>query len=148
MSADLHVDDRAGGPGTAVEPRDRRRPNVSGDLPTVFETGTMFRRALAGYDRFQVDTYVQWAEDELATADREREDLEVRHLATRAALEEARELLSHSSGGAEFVRHSERIGSMLAAAADEAEEAEEAEDEKPAKAANEKSAKKADADAE
>ena len=35
----------------------------------------MFGRAVAGYDRFQVDTYVRWAEDELATADREREHL-------------------------------------------------------------------------
>jgi cell division septum initiation protein DivIVA len=81
----------------------------------------MFRRAVAGYDRFQVDTYVQWAEDELATADREHEDLVARHVRVQAALEEARQLLSHSSGGVEFLGLSRRIGSMLAAAADEAE---------------------------
>ncbi|UOY02420.1 hypothetical protein [Blastococcus sp. PRF04-17] len=105
----------------APVPRNRRRPNVSGDLPTVFQAGPMFRRAVAGYDRFQVDTYVQWAEDELASADREREDLLGRHLRTRAALDEARELLSHSAGGGEFLQMSRRVGSMLAAAADEAE---------------------------
>jgi cell division septum initiation protein DivIVA len=101
--------------------RDRRRPNVSGDLPTVFRAGPMFRRAVAGYDRFQVDTYVQWAEDELATADREREDLLARHLRTRAALDDARELLSHSAGGGDFLQMSRRVGALLATAADEAE---------------------------
>jgi hypothetical protein len=81
----------------------------------------MFRRAPIGYDRFQVDTYVQWAEEELASAEREHEHLVARHLRTRSDLEEARELLAHSSGGGEMLRLSRRIGSMLAAAADEAE---------------------------
>ncbi|MFD2093365.1 hypothetical protein [Blastococcus deserti] len=127
MGLEPHVDDRTGGPATApgplvaTGPRNRRRPNVSGDLPTVLQAGPMFRRVPAGYDRFQVDTYVQWAEDELATADREHEDLLARHLDTRAALEEARELLSHSTSGGEFLQLSRRIGSMLARAADEAE---------------------------
>jgi hypothetical protein len=76
---------------------------------------------VAGYDRFQVDRYVQWSEDEIATADREREHLIARHLSTRAALDEARALLSHSASGAEFLQLSRRIGSMLATAADEAE---------------------------
>jgi hypothetical protein len=127
MSVELHADDGAVRPVSAREtavgtqPRDRGRPNVSGDLPTLFQAAPMFRRVVAGYDRFQVDTYVQWAENELATADREREHLLERHLRTRAALEEARTLLPHSSGGAEFLRLSPRIGSILAAAADEAE---------------------------
>ena len=81
----------------------------------------MFRRAVLGYDRFQVDTYVQWAEDELATADREREHLVARHLRVQADLEESRQLLSHSPGAAEFLQLSRRIGSLLATAADEAE---------------------------
>ncbi|MGY1679269.1 hypothetical protein [Geodermatophilus sp. SYSU D01176] len=119
MSAELHADDRTARP--ACGPADRRRPTVSGDLPSVLEAAPMFRRAVAGYDRFQVDTYVRWAEDELATADREREHLVARHLSTLAALEEARELLAHSSGGGEFLRVSRRIGAVLAAAADEAD---------------------------
>ncbi|MGY2084044.1 hypothetical protein [Blastococcus sp. SYSU DS0539] len=102
-------------------PAEHGRPNVSGDLPTLFRAAPMFGRALAGYDRFQVDTYVQWAEDELATAEREREHLLARCLDTQSALAEARELLDHSAGGGEFLRLSERIGSMLAAAADQAE---------------------------
>jgi hypothetical protein len=113
MSVDLHTGDHV---------EDRRRPHVSGDLPTVLEGAPMFRRAVIGYDRFQVDTYVQWAEDELATADRERRHLEERHLATRAALEEAEQLLAHSPSAGEFLQVSRRIGSVLAAAADEAED--------------------------
>jgi cell division septum initiation protein DivIVA len=127
MSADLHADDDAArlpiesGTDPAPEPGGRRRPNVSGDLPTVLQAAPMFRRVVVGYDRFQVDTYVRWAEDELAAADREHEHLVARHLETRAELEEALELLSHSSGGGEFLQLSRRIGTMLAAAADEAE---------------------------
>ncbi|MFL6094914.1 MAG: hypothetical protein ACJ71Y_05650 [Blastococcus sp.] len=101
--------------------REDRRPNVSGDLPTMLQAGPMFRRAVVGYDRFQVDTYVQWAEDELVTADRERERLLARCLDLQSRLEESRELLSHSAGGGEFLQVSRRIGSLLAAAADEAE---------------------------
>ena len=126
MSADLHAAHVGIRPASALatveetEPRDRGRPNVSGDLPTIFQAAPMFRRAVVGYDRFQVDTYVRWAEDELATAARERENLVERHLRTRTALEEAQELLAHSAGAGEFLRLSPRIGSLLAAAADEA----------------------------
>src|SRR3954464_11449418 len=88
-----------------------RRPNLSGDLPTVLQPAPMFRRAALGYDRFQVETYVQWAEDELATADRERERLMARYLDQQATLQESRELLSHSSGGGDFLQASRRIGS-------------------------------------
>jgi hypothetical protein len=98
------------------------RPNVSGDLPTVLQPAPMFRRTVAGYDRFQVDTYVRWAEDELASADRERDHLVTRHLRAQAALEEAQALLAHRAGGAEFLQLSRRLGSMLATAADEAED--------------------------
>ena len=99
----------------------RERPHLAGDLPSVLEAGPMFRRAVLGYDRFQVDTYVQWAEGELATADREHEHLLSRHLRTQAALDETRALLPHSSAAGEFLQVSRRIGSLLAAAGDEAE---------------------------
>jgi hypothetical protein len=120
MTAELHADDRAALPATEG-PNHDGRPTLSGDLPTLFRAGPMFRRIAVGYDRFQVDTYVQWAEEELATAEREHERLLTRHVETRAALEEARGLLAHSAGGAELVRVSGRIAAMLAAAADEAE---------------------------
>ena len=127
MTIELHTYDQPAGAPHTLEavpdrgPLDLTRPNVSGDLPTIFEMAPMFRRVLVGYDRFQVDTYVQWAEHQLATAEHEREHLETRHLRTLAELGEARERLSHSSGGVEFLSLSRRVGSMLAAAADEAE---------------------------
>jgi hypothetical protein len=61
MGGQLHADG-----GTEAEPArvrlDRERPNVSGVLPTIFAAAPVFRGALLGYDRFQVDSYVQWAE--------------------------------------------------------------------------------------
>ena len=118
MSSQLHADDESvRDHGTTG----RARPNVSGDLPTMLQAGPMFRRTLAGYDRFQVDTYVRWAEDELVAADRQREHLLARSLETQAALEEARTLLSRSPAGGEFLQVSRRVGAMLADAADEAE---------------------------
>jgi hypothetical protein len=109
MSVELHAS------------RERARPNVSGDLGEVFQAAPMFRRALSGYDRFQVDSYVRWAEEELTAAEREHEHLLARHLRTRAALDEARELMAHSTDGGEFLRQSRRMAALLAAAADEAE---------------------------
>ena len=123
MSAELIADDGTAFPFEADDTDlDARRPNVSGDLSSVLSPTPMFRRTVAGYDRFQVDTYVRWAEDEIATADREREHLVERHLRTRASLDEARELLTHSASAGEFLHLSRRLGTMLAAAADEAED--------------------------
>jgi hypothetical protein len=125
MSIELHADEATEGEGPAPFPssgQDRRmRPHVPGDLASVLQAGPMFRRAISGYDRFEVETYVQWAEGELAAADRERERLLGRQLDTAAALAEARELLSHSSDGSRFVELSRSMGTLLATAADEAE---------------------------
>ena len=124
MTIELQVDGRADGDlGLLLpaEPVERTRPNVAGDLDTVLGSAPMFRRSIAGYDRFEVQSYVQWAETELATADRERELLLARQLETRAALDEARELLRHSAGGGEFLQLSRRIGTLMATAADEAD---------------------------
>jgi len=124
MTIELHVDGRTDGdpgPLLPMETVERTRPNVAGDLDTVLGSAPMFRRSIAGYDRFEVQSYVQWAETELATADREREHLLARQLETRAALDEARELLGHSAGGGEFLQLSRSIGTLLATAADEAD---------------------------
>ncbi|MDT0275423.1 hypothetical protein [Blastococcus goldschmidtiae] len=124
MSVELHADSGVDG-DTGLLSRagtnEHMRPDVPAGLDRVLEAAPMFRRALAGYDRFEVESYVQWAETELATAEREREHLLARQLETGAALDEARELLGHSAGGGEFLQLSRHLGSMLAAAADEAE---------------------------
>jgi colicin import membrane protein len=105
----------------AAEPLDRRRPNVSGDLRALFQHAPVFRRRPAGYDRFQVDTYVRWAEEELAVAARERDEVLLRHARLRADLDEARRLLCHTPSGRESLQLSVRLGSVLAAAADQAD---------------------------
>jgi cell division septum initiation protein DivIVA len=121
MTVELYTDEGAAVPSAAAPPASGpERPNVAGDLPAVLGAAPMFRRAVAGYDRFEVDTYVRWAEDELAGAARELERLELRHLRTRAELDDARELLAHSPGGGELLMVSRRTGALLAAAADEA----------------------------
>ncbi|MGY1711870.1 hypothetical protein ACI8AC_20430 [Geodermatophilus sp. SYSU D00758] len=120
---------RAGGTGTGARDEGasadllvaEERPNPSGDLREVLDLGPVFRRTVAGYDRFQVDNYVRWAEEELAGLRREHDDLLDRYARLRADLDEARGLLRHSPGGQESVRVSTRIGSMLAAAADQAD---------------------------
>ena len=65
MSVELQTDEGAArflaalGPVADDDPSDHRRPNVSGDLPTLLDSAPMFRRAVVGYDLFQVDTYVR-----------------------------------------------------------------------------------------
>jgi cell division septum initiation protein DivIVA len=105
----------------AVEPVDRRRPTLSGDLRTLFQHAPVFRRRPGGYDRFQVDTYVRWAEEELAAAAHERDEILLRYARLRADLDEARRLLCHPPAGRESLQLSVRLGSVLAAAADQAD---------------------------
>lgn len=100
---------------------ERLRPNVSGDLRTLFRVEPLFRSSVRGYDRFQVDTYVRWAEDELTAARRDRQELLGHAVQLRADLDEARRMLAHSPGGREALRLSWRIGTVLAQAADEAD---------------------------
>jgi cell division septum initiation protein DivIVA len=104
-----------------ADQRDRRRLNLAGDLRTLFRYEPTFRRAPLGYDRFQVDSYVQWAEEELAGAERERAALLTRHVRLREALDEARRQLSHSPAGRDALAVSGRLATVLAAAADEAD---------------------------
>jgi chromosome segregation ATPase len=70
-----------------------------------------------GYDRFQVDGYVAWAEAELAAARRQCDYLLERYGAAAAALAVARRKPSPSMTGPV----SERLGQMLRLASEEAE---------------------------
>src|SRR5438270_10770970 len=126
MGTSLHIDEGVArllgdsDEGTAAPTPGRVRPHGSGDLPALFEAAPVFRRAVGGYDRFQVDTYVRWAEDELAGAARLREEMLTRLVSQRAELDEARRQLSRPAGVRDALHLVPRIGSVLAAAARDA----------------------------
>jgi len=107
-------------PGPASPGGVHRRPNLTGDLEALLEPRPLFRTALRGYDRLQVDNYVAWAEAELAAGRRENDDLLSRYGACSAELEISRRLLACSPAGREQLRTSERVGEILRLAADEA----------------------------
>jgi len=97
-------------------------PNFSGDLDGVLTTAPVFRTAVRGYYRLQVDNYVAWAEAELRALRRETDDLVDRYGHCSAELEISRRLLAQSPEGQELTYLSERMGTMLRLAADEAAE--------------------------
>ena len=99
---------------------DPERPNLSGDLDALLTTAPVFRAAVRGYDRLQVDNYVSWAETELRAARRATDDLVERYGRAAAELEISRRLLARSPEGQEMTVISERMGRMLRMAADEA----------------------------
>ncbi|NYJ08775.1 hypothetical protein [Petropleomorpha daqingensis] len=99
---------------------DPEMPNLSGDLDALLTTAPVFRSAVRGYDRLQVDNYVSWAEAELRAARRETDDLVERYGRACAELEISRRLLARSPEGQEMTVISERMGRMLRMAADEA----------------------------
>jgi colicin import membrane protein len=120
------------GVGTTVDPGPRlplseviappRRPNLTGDLDNVLEFLPVFRGAVRGYDRTQVDSYVSWAERELHAARRSADEMAARFAACSAELERAREELSRSAAGRDARQFTERVGQILELAAEEAAE--------------------------
>jgi cell division septum initiation protein DivIVA len=106
------------GSGGPPSPWTDRAP--SGELDALLEPRPVFRAALRGYDRLQVDNYVARAETELLAVRRANDDLLTRYGACSAELEISRRLLACSPAGREQVRTSERVGEILRLAADEA----------------------------
>jgi cell division septum initiation protein DivIVA len=101
--------------GTAPE-----RPNLTGDLDDLLGLRPVFRTRQRGYDRLQVDNYVDWAESELAAARRQIDQLLDRYGACAAELEIARRVLADAPRGRDVFPVSDRIQQMLRLAADEA----------------------------
>jgi colicin import membrane protein len=99
-----------------------RRPNLTGDLDDVLEFLPVFRVAVRGYDRTQVDSYVSWAERELRAVRRSADEMAARFAASWAELDRAREELSRSAAGRDARQVSERVARMLELAAEEAAE--------------------------
>ena len=104
----------------ATEPA--HRAAVVGGLEGLLTDAPIFRTAVRGYDRLQVDNYVAWAEAEIAAARRATDDLMSRYGQASAELEISRRLLAQSPEGQEMTFVSERMGRMLQMAADEASE--------------------------
>jgi len=96
----------------------QRRPRLSGDLAGMVGTGPVFRAAVRGYDRLEVDNYVAWAEGELATAQREREHLLDRVVACAADLAISRRLLAERPAARALV--SDRVAEVLRLAEEQA----------------------------
>jgi cell division septum initiation protein DivIVA len=96
-----------------------RRPEPGG-LAQLFDRRPMFRRRHRGYDRFQVDEYVAWAEAELDAARRQCDYLLSRYGACTAQLEIARQA-PRTPRPSVTGRVSARLGEMLRVASEEAE---------------------------
>jgi cell division septum initiation protein DivIVA len=94
-----------------------RRPDVDAGLDQLLDRRPMFRRRHRGYDRFQVDNYVAWAEAELDAARRQCDYLLSRYGACAAQLEMVRRMPRRSMTGPV----SARLGEMLRLASEEAE---------------------------
>ena len=94
-----------------------QRPEPAGDLDRVLDHRPIFRRRVRGYDRFQVDNYVAWAETEVEAARRQCDYLLSRYGACAAELELIRRTPVRSVTGPVSVR----LGQMLRLAAEEAE---------------------------
>lgn len=94
-----------------------RRPDLDAGLDQLLDRRPMFRRRHRGYDRFQVDNYVAWAEAELDAARRQCDYLLSRYGACTAQLELARRAPQTPATGPV----SARLGEMLRLAAEEAE---------------------------
>ena len=111
---------QAGGGGAPASRAEQRRPRPSSTLDALLAPRPLFRTALRGYDRVQVDDHVAWFETELLAVRRANDELLARYGACSAELEISRRLLACSPAGREQVRTSERVGEILRLAADEA----------------------------
>jgi chromosome segregation ATPase len=107
------------GPGR-LAPRRTRQPHLSGDLPTILDSGPAFAGAMRGYDRLQVDNYVAWAESELRAAQRVTTELVARLAANEGELHRARQLMAQSAEDRDLVRLSDRVADLLRMAVQEA----------------------------
>lgn len=96
-----------------------RRPDLGGDLDQVLDHRPVFRRRYRGYDRFQVDNYVAWAEGEVDAAHRQCDHLLERYGACMAELTLSRQ--SPAGPVTTTGAVSRRLGQMLRLASQEAD---------------------------
>ena len=106
-------------PSAVPEPR---RPNLKGDLDSVLEFLPVFRGAVRGYERSQVDSYVTWAERELRAARRSADEMAARFARVSGELDRARQELSRSAASRAAGQVSDRMAQVLQLADEEAAE--------------------------
>jgi hypothetical protein len=110
----------AGAPmrGAGSPPPENGGPEPGGDLDQVLDHRPLFRRRYRGYDRFQVDNYVAWAEGEVEAARRQCDHLLERYGRCVAELT----LVRQAPVGATVTGAvSQRLGQMLRLASQEAD---------------------------
>ena len=95
-------------------------PRADGGLEAMLGFRPVFRTAMRGYERMQVDNYVDWAETELTVARRQLDDLLTRFGICSAELEISRRLLASSPKGPDVSFVTERVTEILRLASDEA----------------------------
>jgi colicin import membrane protein len=125
MSQRAGVPTGDGTAGTASAPASNRPSGLDG----LLGSGPVFRGAVRGYDRTQVDDYVSWAETEVLVLRRENDHLLSRYAACSAELQNARRRLAQlvrerqSLPGPEdalaMVRRAEEEAAAISAAAEE-----------------------------
>jgi chromosome segregation ATPase len=114
------------GPGSGGAPPESpagaagARPRVAGDLDSLLSTAPWFRTRVHGYDRFQVDNYVAWAESELEADRRQIDHLLAQYGVCSAELEISRRLLAQAPKGVDLSSVSDRVRDILRLASDEA----------------------------
>ncbi|TYP90362.1 hypothetical protein [Blastococcus xanthinilyticus] len=106
--------------GVPPEGAEHRAPRPAGGLETLLADQPVFRGAVRGYDRLEVDNYVAWAENELTAAQREREHLLDRVVACGTELEISRRLLAEQPAGRDRPVVSARVSEVLRLAEDQA----------------------------
>jgi cell division septum initiation protein DivIVA len=95
-------------------------PVPPGGLGGLLDTRPLFETRLHGYDRRQVDGYVQEAEEELAAARRAGDQLRARLAERTAELAELRGRPAPATGNPDLTALSERVREILRLASDEA----------------------------
>jgi cell division septum initiation protein DivIVA len=121
----VDIDVKAGDAAASVQspPSYPGRPNLSGDVRAMLESGPAFSSALRGYDRLQVDNYVAWAEHELRACRRALTEVVKRLGEREAELQRAQRIAAQSPSGRELSEVSDRVATILQLAAEEADAA-------------------------
>jgi cell division septum initiation protein DivIVA len=97
-----------------------RRANPKGDLDLALRPKPVFRTRIPGYDRFEVENYLAWAESEIDAAQRANAHLAAQLGQCMAELREAEERAALATAGPDVAAVSDSIRRVMQLAVDEA----------------------------